>query len=66
MKDVPRFGRVKARVRARVRVHALLDDVHTEWGVAGIQTTSVVLWNMSIKVVGGAGGAGLVFKVGSR
>lgn len=55
-----------ACVRARARVHALLDDVHTEWGVAGNQTTSAALWNMSIKVVGGAGGAGLVFKVGSR
>lgn len=33
---------------------------HTEWGGAGNQTTSAALWNMSIRGVGGAPGAGLV------
>lgn len=55
MKDVPWFGRVEARVRRRAHVHALLDDVHIESGLAGNQTTSAALWHMSIKAVGGVG-----------
>lgn len=57
---------VRKRAREGVHVHTGLDDVHTELGVAGNQTTSAALWNMSIKVVVGAGGAGLVLKAGSR